>query len=530
MQWEELPTTSGSTQYLQISGDRSGTSAIEANMESRMKAPGIYKNARIYVSANAKTTDTVVTFRKNRTDTAITWVIAAGFVGIKEDTTNTVSVAAEDEVDWKVVYATDTANITIENLAIDFESTDRIHFPVAGSTGATSDITQDFGTTNYYAIGGAMREVTVESEQKLKPRLPFTYFGLTLHAQVNTCNGATTIKFRKNGADGNQLITIPATTAGWQSDDINLDPVLATDEIDIEVTTAGTSGTLTIRNMSLMSQGLLVGVAYFRTITEPVGTVGDTLTSALRQARTITEGAIVILDSITRRLAARKTISEPVVSISDTIAVAVTYLRTITEGIISISDSLLLRVRLTITELQSIADSIVPRVTILTTITESAVSLSDTLTRKYYSLRTIFEGTIPTTDSINVAVSRAISDILIISDSITRRLRFTINELGITIADNIPTQRLQSRRIIDETSPVTDIISKRLSAKRTIDEIGQTISDYLLVTFAYFASITEPAIEIADNIPIIRVFIGFAKKGRRFFRHLGFGSTSLRRG
>ena len=125
-------TTSGSTQYVQITGDRSGSSAVEANMESRMKAPGIYKNASIYVSANAKTTDTTVTFRKNRTDTLITWVIAAGFTGRKEDTTNPITVATEDEIDWKIIYATDTANITIENFSIDFESTNRIHFPVAG--------------------------------------------------------------------------------------------------------------------------------------------------------------------------------------------------------------------------------------------------------------------------------------------------------------------------------------------------------------------------------------------------------------
>ena len=708
-------TTSATTQFVQITGDRSGSSAVEANMESRMKAPGIYKNASLFVTANAKTTDTVVTFRKNRTDTAITWTIVAGFTGRKEDTTNPITVAAEDEVDWKIIYATDTANITIENFGIDFEGTNRIHFPVAGAAGAASDITQDFGTTNYYVVGGAMREVTVESEQKLKTRLRFTYFGLTLHAQVNTVNGPTTIKFRKNGSDGNQRITIPASTAGWQSDAINLDPVDDIDEIDIEVTTAGTSGTVTIRNMSLMSEGALAGLVYARTITEPSELPDDTLTSITRQLRTITEPTILILDSVTRRLAAKITTSEPVMSISDTITVSVAYLKTITEGTISISDSVLLRVRRTITEVgtsisdllskkvtfrhllsntvifndtisvkkklrkiisevavstsdsltvrvkriiaqsvsisdsltrkltsrhiisetpviindtvsikkqlhktisevavsisdslirrlmgrrtitesaqsisdvllrrlfsrrtisetpvvqsdtisimkrlhvmisegavslsdiltkkvrrvitiiesQSIADLITERVTTRLTISELTVSFSDLLIRKYYSLRTILEGAVPITDTLNVLAEKVISDILIVSDSITRRLRFIINELGITITDNIPAGRLQSRRIIDETSPASDIISKRLSAFRTIDEIGQTVSDYLLVTFAYFASITEPAIEIADNIPIIRVFKGIFKKGRRFFRHLGFGSTSLRRG
>ena len=40
-------TTSAITHYVQITGDRSGSSAVEANMESRMKAPGVYKNASI---------------------------------------------------------------------------------------------------------------------------------------------------------------------------------------------------------------------------------------------------------------------------------------------------------------------------------------------------------------------------------------------------------------------------------------------------------------------------------------------------
>jgi hypothetical protein len=246
-------TTSASTQFTQITGDRSGTSAVEANMEARIKKPGVYKYAYVYVSANAKTTPTTLTFRKNRLDTAITWTIASGFVGPLENTSTSIIVAAEDEVDWKIVYATDTANITIELIALDFESDDYT-FISAGCSGATADITQDFNTTNYFVLGGATREAPNEAEQTYKTRLPLEISNLSIHGQVNTCNGNSTIKFKKNGVYSNQAITIGPTVAGWQADDINIDTITEEDQVVIEVSTGGTAGILTIRNMGVWAK------------------------------------------------------------------------------------------------------------------------------------------------------------------------------------------------------------------------------------------------------------------------------------
>ena len=329
-------TTSNTTQFMQISGDRSGTSAVEANMETRMKQAGVFKNAWLYVSANAKTTSTPVTFRKNRTDTAITWTIPAGTTGIYEDTTNPISVTAEDEVDWKIVYALDAANITIENIAIDFENPDGYHFPVAGSTGATSDITQDFGTTNYYVVGGGAREITVEADQKLKTRIPVTYSGLTIHGQVNTINGPTTVKFRKNGSDGNQIINIGSAVAGWQSDDVNTDLCDNNDEVDIEITTGGSSGAITIRNISLMSQGTGGALRYFRTVSE-VGV--DNLDAVFVRIRiALIETAFVIADTIVKRLFAKRSVNDNVITLPDEIFPEVK--RTLSESDVIVIDNL----------------------------------------------------------------------------------------------------------------------------------------------------------------------------------------------
>jgi hypothetical protein len=247
-------TTSGTTQYAQISGDRSGTSAVEANLESRIKKPGTFKYAYLYISANARTTTTPVTLRKNRTDTGITWNVTAGFTGPLENTNTPIIVAAEDEVDWKIVYAVDANNITIEMFAIDFESDDNYTFISAGSTGASSDITIDFGTTNYFSISGAMRENPTEAETRYPLRLPLQFSNLSIHGQVNTLNGATNIRVRKNGAYVNESITIGAGVQTWHADDVNIDNAIETDEVTIEVACAGTSGTLTIRNMGIWAK------------------------------------------------------------------------------------------------------------------------------------------------------------------------------------------------------------------------------------------------------------------------------------
>ena len=553
-------TTSNTTQFMQISGDRSGTSAVEANMETRIKQAGVFKNAWLYVSANAKTTSTPITFRKNRTDTGITWTIPAGTTGIYEDVTNPISVTAEDEVDWKIVYALDAANITIENIAIDFENPDGYHFPVAGSTGATSDITQDFGTTNYYVISGAMREVTVESEQKLKTRIPVTYSGLTIHGQVNTINGNTTVKFRKNNTDGNQIINIGSGVAGWQSDDINTDLCDNNDELDIEITTGGSSGTITIRNISLMSQGTGGALRYFRTISE-VGV--DHLDAVLVRIRiALIETVIAIADTIVKRLFAKRSVNDNIITLPDEIFPEVK--RTLSESNVIVIDNLngIKKVTQALSNSIAFADNLVKRLfakrTIANSITtndslalrirmplnETSISMLDALQRIAHLKRTVSDAAVDVFESLSVItqqfrsmvenislgpstlllhISRSISEpvigVLDSLSSIYRHIR-SINETAITTNDNIILTRIKIT--LNETVNLVGLVAKRLKAKRTTTDSPIIIDDsYSWIKHIHFAvTITESVgVGISDTFSMLRVFFGQGggRLRKRFF-------------
>lgn len=491
-------TTSNIVHYSQITGDRSGTSAVEANMETRVKKPGSYKNAYLFVSANTKITDTVVTFRKNRADTAITWTIAAGFTGIKENTTDSISVVVDDEVDWQTIYDLDTANITIILWAIDFESDDLYHHALAGTTGASADFTQDFGITNYVTIGGAIREHTVEADQAIKPRIPLTYGNLILHAQINTVNGDTTIKFRKNGADGNQIITIPAATAGWQEDDVNLDIVDEDDDINLEITTAGSSGTITIRNLSMMG---LYSVAPQGVIIGP-----DSILSLRRGVATITEDPVSELDMIENRLSAFRTIvEEDVILVDDTITSIVRRVVSITESAISNLDSISVKVKRTIIETAfDILDSLTYMFRQTRVIDEDPIEPDDSIEKRLSSRRIINEPSFSMNDTFLLKVRVFLNEAAIVMDDIIdavgQEFTATITEGAINTMDSISAKI--SRTISEAAESIADSISRTLGTAVTINEDPVEIDDTLAKRSSHKLTISESAVNLADSISL----------------------------
>ena len=116
----------------------------------------------------------------------------------------------------------------------------------------------------------------MKQNAQLKTREPFNFFGLSVYAGANTCDGITTIRFRKNGAYANQSISIPALTTGWFYANATIDICSDTDLVDIEVKTAGTLGLITIRNLAIWTSvtaetpGLRSNIGQFQKISSAV--------------------------------------------------------------------------------------------------------------------------------------------------------------------------------------------------------------------------------------------------------------------
>src|SRR5579872_752514 len=100
------------------------------------------------------------------------------------------------------------------------------------------------GSTSYYIPLGNVcnNNVTTESQVQSTERASATYSNLYALIQANLRSTASTIRFRKNTANGNQSASITASTTGIFQDATNTDNVVATDlTCAVLVTGIGTS-------------------------------------------------------------------------------------------------------------------------------------------------------------------------------------------------------------------------------------------------------------------------------------------------
>lgn len=118
---------------------------------------------------------------------------------------------------------------------------------VAGSLTSQSNV-------NRYTRPGSCAFFTPEAVEHLA-RVPWatpgTWSDLWVRVVTNTRSGSATIVSRINGADGNQTLTVPATTTGAFHDSINSDALSAGDLINYRTYSAHSSGVVLGFNITL---------------------------------------------------------------------------------------------------------------------------------------------------------------------------------------------------------------------------------------------------------------------------------------
>jgi hypothetical protein len=242
--------TASTTFFFPVSGQVSGTTTSEANVQHKVKKAGTLKNLCISANANTRSTNTVATVRINGADTGIVATVTAT-TGFFEDFANNAAVAVDDLIDIKVVTGTGSGTLTIDNISLEYETTTGYGFITAGALGSSADLVVNANTTNYVVLGGDTRTYATEAETKLKTRIPMTLSNLTIWVPANTVSAASTFKTRINGADGNQSISIPSNTPGYYHDTTNKDIVDEDDDIDYILVTGATGTSMTVRQMSV---------------------------------------------------------------------------------------------------------------------------------------------------------------------------------------------------------------------------------------------------------------------------------------
>lgn len=108
----------GTTRYECVGGRLAGNNTTESDIQTKNRDSYDVSHLWVYAPANTLTATSTVTFRKNAADTAVTVSIGSGATGEFEDTTNTVSIVADDEINYSIVAGGTGTNITITFISV----------------------------------------------------------------------------------------------------------------------------------------------------------------------------------------------------------------------------------------------------------------------------------------------------------------------------------------------------------------------------------------------------------------------------
>ena len=243
---EKSFSTASSTVYISPIGDGSHN-ATETVVHQKVGAAGTAKNYQVYVSVNSRTTSNIFTFRKNGAGTTMTITVGAGLTGRFEDTTNTVSVAADDTISNELVTSTGSETFKFTILASQFESTAN-KFPIGQGYSSASVA---FNVTTYTTMSGRNLWFTTESETQTKIQTTMIVNTLHLYVHTNTiATSATTFRSRKNTANGNISVSIGAGLTGLFSDTSNSDILVSGDLYNFQIVTPNTSGSIVLTSFT----------------------------------------------------------------------------------------------------------------------------------------------------------------------------------------------------------------------------------------------------------------------------------------
>lgn len=100
--------------------------------------------------------------------------------------------------------------------------------------------------TNYLSIGGLTTAITTEANAQITYRSAGTLANLFADIKTNTVTAASTLRSRKNTANGNQSVSVGSSLTGVFEDTVNSDTVAAADKLNYQVVTGATGTSMVI--------------------------------------------------------------------------------------------------------------------------------------------------------------------------------------------------------------------------------------------------------------------------------------------
>ncbi len=540
------------TYFILTGGNTTGT---ETNKQYAVRPAGTFSNLVVRVTVNSVTATSTYRLRKNGANVNLTASVAASTTGLFEDTINTDTVANGDLCNYQLIAGATGTSITCSLLSIVFQPSDSTKTVTKYNKTDPTDITAASTTANHgfndTTSGFTSTEANVQTKMKKAGALKY----LQVYVDSNARTTTTTLRTRKNGANGAQSVSITSTATGRFEDTTNSDTIAVNDLVNVQYTSGTGTQTLSVITLSVSyestnnndcmfttGQSVATSLAASTTSYGSINGMG-TITGIDDRYRTLIHinGTLsnygLTISSNATTATSTGTVSVASASAAVTVSVAAagtglfedtTNTQSVTSGdeisfkvIVGAGGTLSFRrayVHFTVSAGAQLYDRPISETSIsvsesLTkytvrpkTISETAVSVSETLARIQTLIKTISESSITTSETLARIqyIFKTISEepSVSVSETLARiqTLIKTISESAITTSDTVVRIPLYLKPISESAITTSDSIVRLFLPQRAISESAITTSDTIARWISISYTLTEPSISVSDVI------------------------------
>lgn len=207
-------------------------STTEADKAATVRNSGVFRRMFIDVNANARITNTIFSMRVNNADGAQSITVGAGGTGFFEDASNSDAVASGNTANFSGLTSTGGGTISLVRWGATYDGNDNQCDMYAFNNASVQRIGS---STDIFPSWFGSLSVANTVENQGKTRFPMAARLDKLRVKVFSNNtNSITYRLRKNGADGNQAVTINAGGSGLFEDASSVDDVVAGDDVNLK--------------------------------------------------------------------------------------------------------------------------------------------------------------------------------------------------------------------------------------------------------------------------------------------------------
>lgn len=222
------------TRYNAVALGKQSARDTEAHVHITCRAAGDFTDLLVVCNDNDTTSNSTFKLRVNGGDGNLGVTITSGTTGTYQDTANTDTVAAGDEVAFQTINGGGgSINVEVQSVIFDADSNHVLRYSSLFTQSGASQ-------TEYMGLGGIVDDPT-EADAQGKFNTAATLQNLFMNIRANARSSTSVLVVRINGGDGNGTIAVGATTTGLFEDLVNTDSISDDDLVNYDLST-GTGG------------------------------------------------------------------------------------------------------------------------------------------------------------------------------------------------------------------------------------------------------------------------------------------------